>query len=971
MSPVSASESRRRVSGIWLPEEPSEEELARDWTLSEADRREISQCRGDDNRRRFGVQLCVLRNYGRLLESGESAPTRIVNHLGVQLQLPPVLFVAGATRPATETEYTDRIRRYLGYRSLDSQLQRELAAWAEQRTLEGLALAEVALRAEELLRGWLVVLPRVAVFERLLQALCRRAERQVFTRIAEQLPPSFLREIDALLEVPESERRSSLFHLKEYPPEGKPETILAFLDNYTLLKSIGVAGIRIAGCSVALILEFARCARREDVWHLRRLPEAKRHAMVACFLIEALKTTIDHVVEMNDQFLLGMCRRSKNSLERKQQDYRQRSRQGRQQLLRGMQIVVDGDQRPLRMYRHLYAQIPKPELCAALADCRESDRLEVHGYAEELNARLSHLKRYQPRFFGLPFEAQPGSESMLTALDVARRLDRGELKSLPADTPLGFVASHLRTPLRDVHGSLKQGTWEIALGLAVRDRLRSGDLYLSESRRHGQFWNLVYEDSRWAGEREQGYARLSLPSEAQPALQHLGLELDRVAGQARDGLSANPFASVYNGRFKFKRPDALEIPDGTQQLRHVFESSLPKVRIEHLLRQVDMWCHFTEALRSSGKGAPPKKVLLAALIAHGTNLGISAMGHSAEGITVEMLRYASQWFLNEETLKAANKILVDYHHRLPLASAWGTGRRSSSDGQRFAMRRSSLLGSFYPRYFGYYDQAITVYTHTSDQMSTFYNQVISCRSRESLYVLSGLLLNDTVLQPQRHHVDTGGYTEHLFALCSLLGIEFMPRIKDLADQQLYKLDRDSRYGALDALFRSAVDGDLIREQWDQMVRLAVALKNRNAPPEVVVQRLASAGPADRLSKALTAYGRIIKTIYILRYIHEEPLRRSVQLQLNRGEHRHTLAKWLFFANRGEFRDADVNEIMNKTSCLSLLSNAAVIWNTIHMQKIVDQIRATGQTVQDEDLARNWPLLHAHIIPNGMYDFSIC
>lgn len=153
-----------------------------------------------------------------------------------------------------------------------------------------------------------------------------------------------------------------------------------------------------------------------------------------------------------------------------------------------------------------------------------------------------------------------------------------------------------------------------------------------------------------------------------------------------------------------------------------------------------------------------------------------------------------------------------------------------------------------------------------------------------------------------------------------------------------------------------------------MVRVAVSLKNRHVPPEVVVQRLASAGPADRLSKALTAYGRIIKTIYILRYIHEEELRRPVQLQLNRGENRHTLAKWICFANRGEFRDGDLNEIMNKTSCLSLLSNAIVVWNTIHMQKIVDQLRATGETVQDEDLARNWPLLHAHIIPNGTYDF---
>jgi TnpA family transposase len=84
-----------------------------------------------------------------------------------------------------------------------------------------------------------------------------------------------------------------------------------------------------------------------------------------------------------------------------------------------------------------------------------------------------------------------------------------------------------------------------------------------------------------------------------------------------------------------------------------------------------------------------------------------------------------------------------------------------------------------------------------------------------------------------------------------------------------------------------------------------------------------------------------------------------------------LARWLFFANRGEFRDGDLNEIMNKTSCLSLLCNAAVVWNTIRMQKIVDQLRNSGQAVCDEDLARIWPLLHEHILPNGIYDFAGC
>ena len=156
-----------------------------------------------------------------------------------------------------------------------------------------------------------------------------------------------------------------------------------------------------------------------------------------------------------------------------------------------------------------------------------------------------------------------------------------------------------------------------------------------------------------------------------------------------------------------------------------------------------------------------------------------------------------------------------------------------------------------------------------------------------------------------------------------------------------------------------------------MVRLAVARKNRHAPPEVVMPRLASGGPGAPPVEGANCLRSYHQTINILRCIHEEPLRCSVPLQWNRGEHRHTLAKWLFFANRGEFRDADVNEIMNQASCLSLLPHAAVIWHTIPLQKIVDPIRAAGQTVQDEDLARNWPLMHAHIIPNGMYDFSIC
>ena len=126
---------------------------------------------------------------------------------------------------------------------------------------------------------------------------------------------------------------------------------------------------------------------------------------------------------------------------------------------------------------------------------------------------------------------------------------------------------------------------------------------------------------------------------------------------------------------------------------------------------------------------------------------------------------------------------------------------------------------------------------------------------------------------------------------------------------------------------------------------------------------------DRLAKALTHLGRAVKTIFILRYIDDESLRQRIQLQLNRGEHRHYLADWLFFADHGVFRTGDYEEIMNKATCLSLLSNAVLVWNTVKMSEIVVQLREGGEMARDEDVARISPLTCRHVIPNGMYHFE--
>jgi len=67
--------------------------------------------------------------------------------------------------------------------------------------------------------------------------------------------------------------------------------------------------------------------------------------------------------------------------------------------------------------------------------------------------------------------------------------------------------------------------------------------------------------------------------------------------------------------------------------------------------------------------------------------------------------------------------------------------------------------------------------------------------------------------------------------------------------------------------------------------------------------------------------------------------------------------------------AGIGLAIAQQSSLSLLSNAVLVWNTLRITEIVNQLRAAGHTIADQDLARVSPLMHTHVIPNGTYRFS--
>lgn len=962
---------RFREAVIIIPEDPSDEELALDWTLSDTDKRAVSQVRGEDNLRRFGIQLCIFRKYGRFLERSESVPPSILAYISRQLELPPVSCLSGPERQKTTAEYKKQILSYLSFHPFDGEAQKAVEEEILRIAVTDLYAENIPERIEKFLRDRKTVLPLRRQLESIVNTVYRKVEEDVFNDISGRIPEETKRMIDRFLSVQDGCQVSEMSSLDDYPPEAKPAKIADYLKKYNLLVSSGIGNVLLTGIPTELIKKLRDVARSHTSREIREFGDAKRYAVSVSYLHELRRCYLDNLVYMNKRYLNDIQRQAAAGHE-------EELRKARKKLRSGVAILLDVAVSAVRCRRsgrpmdEFSGKTGIDEIEEAIENCALFLRIEKTGCIDKLLARYSNFRKYFPEFLKLDFQAEPGSEYLLEAVETARKINSGELRYHPGKVTDRIVQASWKDAFLSEDLNRSRRVWELSLAIAIREALGNFSMFLPESRSNASFREILGCDDGNPEGKEHAYSSLNLDPDTARYIEGLVEEFNRTAAAACGRIEANSFVKIQkNGEVRFRKDEAVPVSPEVKKLRRLISSRIPKIRIEKMLKEVDGLCGLTDELRPSDRreiGIPDlPPVLRAAVTAHGTNLGISAVGSSNDKISVDMLQHVSRTCLSSESIRNANTRLVNFMNSLDTCVNMGSGRISSSDGQRFGVQGSSLIAAFYPRYFGYYDRAVTLYTLIS-RCSVLSTQVICCGDREAWYVLNGLLENDTDLPLGQHHTDTHGFSDHVFALCSLLDYFFMPRLKNLHRQTLYKIDRNAHYGPLEPMFKGTIDLELIASHRDDMVRLAAALKNRVVQPHAIMPKLAASVKHNPLSRALAELGKLLKTIYILRYINEEPVRRQVQRMLCYGEQRQSVANHIFFANRGMFRRGDIEEIMNKASCLSLLSNTVACWNCIHIDKIVKQLKKEGHVIKDETLEAIYPLFFEHVIVNGEYDF---
>jgi TnpA family transposase len=471
---------------------------------------------------------------------------------------------------------------------------------------------------------------------------------------------------------------------------------------------------------------------------------------------------------------------------------------------------------------------------------------------------------------------------------------------------------------------------------------------------------------------------LGKTADGEKEVKKLAKRLDTLYRQVAKRLARNKAVSIKkeDDHERIHLAKSKKVPEGQRlkELKEAVGDLMPELDLPDLLLEVHRLTGFAdEFVHISEKQARATDLPLsicAVLLAEACNVGIDdVVNPSIPALRRSRLLWVQQNYLRDETLTHANARLVAAQAEIPLAQHWGGGHVASADGQRFKVPVESLMAAQNYKYFGE-ERGVTYFTFTSDQFSSFFGIVIPGAVREALYILDGLLEQQTVLEPVEIMTDAAGYTDIVFGLFWLLGYQFSPRLRDIGKTRFWRFDKKARYGALGEVARHRLNEERMVNNWDDLLRVAGSLKLGLLTVSGFMKTLQAGKGSSELAKAIAEIGRVAKTMYLLNYIDDADYRRRILIQLNHGEQRHQLARAVFHGRRGQiwkkYREGQEDQL----GALGLVVNMIVLWNTLYTQKALDYLHASGMDIRDEDVLRLTPLSFDHIRLTGRYDFTV-
>lgn len=820
-------------------------------------------------------------------------------------------------------------------------------------------------------------------------------KKRLIENIESHLSKETRRLLDGLLdktikETHQSSNRYQLTLLKKFSQSTKPGKIKETVEDFEVLKTL-----HNSVCSILELLAlpssgihyYANSVIRSDTFNVARRTEEDRYLHLICFIAHQYFRLQDALV---DTFLLSM----QSAINTAQRDHKEKCYEQRQLRSESLKSVVNyvnasldlrtaisnitsdstanDSEKVIRIRTILEESTMQIEVAAFIKKDYESIQSgDYYSILEDRSIKMQN--RVASILKTLTFNAEPTASELIKAINFFKFREG----ALDNNTPMDFLQTEEKEAVTNKKFNIS--LYKVFLFIHVLGGIKSGTLNLEHSYKYRPLDTYLIPKSRWELEKVNLIERAELSSFIDPKI--VLADLDKKLFEQYQMVNSN-IQSGLNSFVSFTKQGSLKV--NTPKLEETEADSLqelfPKkqyISLSELLATVDRHSAFLDEFnhykQSHNRSKPTKKTFIAGIVAIGCDIGMGKILKISRDINHSQLENTVNWFFYPEGLHAVNDRLLQFMNDLELPNIYRkteNALHTSSDGQKFEVRGDSLNSNYSFKYFGK-GKGVSVYSFIDERHLLFYSTVISAAERESAYVIDGLMHND-VIQSKIHSTDTHGYSESIFGAMHLLGFSYAPRIKNFKRQSLYlfKNRKDTDRSQWKVTPSGYINSELIENNWDDILRLIATIKLKETTASDLFRRLNSYSKQHPLYAALKAFGRIPKSIFILRYIDDVELRQVIEKQLNKIESSHRFSRDISIGNGREIIQCEKQEQEIAESCKRLIKNAIVCWNYLYLtQKIADEKDLDSKKRFLQSIAAGSVVSWSHVNLLGEYDFS--
>jgi TnpA family transposase len=801
--------------------------------------------------------------------------------------------------------------------------------------------------------------------------------RQLYQQVEASLSVEETALIDALFVTEPESRFTPWNNLKQEPGSPTLTHLKIWLDRKAWLSGYQLGTQTFADIPDVKIQHFAAEAKTLDSARMLEMAVPKRLTLAASLLRVQSARVLDDLAEMLIKRVAAIHQKGKEALA----DYLERNRQRTDDLVLTLRDLIMAYRTQGTADEKLMAMQPLlPDQGDAIIQ-RCEDHM-AHAGDNFLPFLWRYYKSHRVTLFRLlrTIKVQATTQDQVFVEAIRFLLDHehktGEWLAVPADACLDMswvpeIWWRLVTGQQTQEENprrLNRRYFEMCVFSHLMVELKAGDLCIPGSNHFADYrdqlisWEEYHRDIGRYGE------MVGLPTEGTAFVEHLKAQLSE-AGRVADGaFPDNAYLRIEKGEPVLRRPVKAVIPVGLRKFEELVANHLEPTHLLDILQDTEHWLkwsrYFGPVSGHDAKLDDPVSRYLTTVFCYGCQLGPTQTARSVSGADRRQISWIHWRHVTEEGLEKAIREVINAYHRFTLPKSWGTGKSASVDGTKWDLYEQNLLSEYHIRYGGYGGIG---YYHVSDTYIALFSHFIPCGVWEAVYLLDGLLKNLSDIQPDTIHGDTQAQSAPVFGLAFLLGISLMPRIRNWKNLRLYRPDKQTAYLHIDALFSGTIDWNLIQTHLPDMLRVVLSIKSGRITASTLLRKLGTYSRKNRLYQAFRELGRVIRTIFLLKYINNTEMRATIHAATNKSESFNNFSQWLAFGGDGTISTNDRDEQRKIIKYNHLVANCVIFHNVFSLSRALHDLHQNDYPLDAGLIAALSPYPTHHINRFGRYD----